>query len=584
MMAIFQFQMQVIGRSEGRSVVSAAAYRAAEKIENTYTGLTEDYSKKEWVVYKEVLLPENAPPQYQDRAALWNAVEQAEKGKNARLAREIEVALPLELSMEENIALIRSFASDTLQADGMAVDLCVHNPPRKDKDGFFVDHDGNRVTRKEDLVFGNPHAHLLFTVRPFDENGNWMPKTQKEYLCRRGCETAAFTASEFKKAKAEGWEKMYQYWRGKEKLWLTPSEAYVENLVRVSKNPRSTLYGRRDQKMEFWNSPEALVQYRKAWETHVNQALEAAGRPERVDCRSYEAQGKETVSGIHLGPYAAKDTGSTAYRINEEIKDLNQKNEVIQETLHRLEQQLAKKQAGFYETLAEQLGKLESSLAAARYSLEECSTWQAQLQKDLEMRSASLERIRQAEAAMQEKDQVSRERIARLQAGRERGAFTKTPSAIQEEEDAMQFRRQRFAKILEEEGFPDGQALEEARRMLSQMELQIKALTEAIRSYKENIQESTRQYEAFCQYLPKEKAGMEQFQKRRQHWSRQYTQKAADHLRISVPVFRESVFRRAVQETGEALHHAFYLAGRTRHLLYQMEDFADREFGDGRSR
>ena len=74
-MAIFQFQMQVIKRADGRSVVSAAAYRSAEAIENRYTGLTDDYSRKEWVVSKEILLPEHAPPAYQDRAVLWNAVQ-----------------------------------------------------------------------------------------------------------------------------------------------------------------------------------------------------------------------------------------------------------------------------------------------------------------------------------------------------------------------------------------------------------------------------------------------------------------------------------------------------------------------------
>ena len=88
-MAIFQCQIQIIKRSEGRSAVAAAAYRAAEKIENEYTGIVEDYSRKNWVEHSEIMLPENAPAEFRNRSVLWNAVEKSEKSKNARLAREV---------------------------------------------------------------------------------------------------------------------------------------------------------------------------------------------------------------------------------------------------------------------------------------------------------------------------------------------------------------------------------------------------------------------------------------------------------------------------------------------------------------
>ena len=97
-MAIFQCQIQIIKRSEGRSAVAAAAYRAAEKIENEYTGIVEDYSRKNWVEHSEIMLPENAPAEFRNRSVLWNAVEKSEKSKNARLAREVMIALPLETS------------------------------------------------------------------------------------------------------------------------------------------------------------------------------------------------------------------------------------------------------------------------------------------------------------------------------------------------------------------------------------------------------------------------------------------------------------------------------------------------------
>ena len=585
-MAIFQFQMQVIKRSDGRSVVSAAAYRSAETIENRYTGLTDDYSRKEWVVSKEILLPEHAPPAYQDRAVLWNAVEQAEKGRNARLAREIEVALPQELSMEENIALIRSFAEE-FRKDGMVVDICIHNPPLRDNNGHFVDNDGNRVTKDSGLVFRNPHAHLLLTVRPLDEDGNWMPKTQKEYICKRGNETASFTAGEYRKAKGEGWEKIYQYWHGKEKVWKTPSEAFAENLVRISPNPRSSLYGRRDAKTEFWNSPDALIQYRKSWEMHVNQALEAAGRPERVDCRSYEAQGVDDISGIHLGSYAARHPETGAFQINEDIKSINRKNKKLQETIDALDAQIRKTGECFYEKLAEQLGSLEARLAEAAYQVDVLEDELLQLQKKREPLAASVGRIRGVQAAVLEKDHASKESIDRLQATLPearfagRGAFQKAQAAIQAEQDAVEFRRQRFSKVLKEEGFSDLHSFHEAERLLAQMEHQCQVTEETLSAYKEKIQEHRKSYEQLCQYLPGDDASMAHFRERRQHWTDQYTQKAAYHLHKSGRPFRADTFRRVALETSYYLNHTFYLAGQAEHFLHQAGDFADRQL-DGR--
>ena len=94
-MAIFQFHMQVIKRNDGKSVVAAAAYRSASRLENQYTGTVEDYSKKKWVAYSEIMLPEHAPNGFQDRGFLWNSVEEAEKDRRARLAREVMVRMLL---------------------------------------------------------------------------------------------------------------------------------------------------------------------------------------------------------------------------------------------------------------------------------------------------------------------------------------------------------------------------------------------------------------------------------------------------------------------------------------------------------
>ena len=108
-MAIYHFSVQIVGRSAGRSAVAAAAYRSASKIENQYDGITHDYTRKNWVEHTEILLPENAPAEYKNRSVLWNAIEAIEKSSTAQLCRELEIALPRELSLEDNILLLTEF-------------------------------------------------------------------------------------------------------------------------------------------------------------------------------------------------------------------------------------------------------------------------------------------------------------------------------------------------------------------------------------------------------------------------------------------------------------------------------------------
>lgn len=149
---------------------------------------------------------------------MWNAVEEAEKSKDSRLAREFVVALPVELSKEQNISLISEYVKDNFAADEMCADFCIH------------DTDGH-----------NPHAHIMLTVRPLDQNGKWQSKTEKEYLCVKNGEERGFTSAEFKSAQADGLKKQYQYFVGKKKVYMPPSQA--EGLERVSKYPKSTRYG-----------------------------------------------------------------------------------------------------------------------------------------------------------------------------------------------------------------------------------------------------------------------------------------------------------------------------------------------------
>ena len=216
--------------------------------------------------------------EWQERAKLWNAVEEAEKTKDSRLAREFVAALPIELGKDEWIDLLSKFIQEQFVDDGMCADVAIH------------DTDGH-----------NPHAHIMLTVRPLNDNGTWQHKTEKEYLCVKDGEEWGFTAAEYKEAQKDGWEKQYQYKVGKKKEYMTPSAAEAQELERVSKYPKSTKYGRQNPISERWNSEEQLVKWRATWADEVNLFLEQKGLDERIDHRSFAEQGKDEQPTIHEG-------------------------------------------------------------------------------------------------------------------------------------------------------------------------------------------------------------------------------------------------------------------------------------------
>ena len=152
----------------------------------------------------------------------------------------------------------------------------------------------------------NPHAHILLTMRPLNEDGTWQYKTEKEYLCVRNGEERGFTAGEFKSAQAEGWEKQYQYKVGKKKTYMTPSAAEAQGLERVSKHPKATCYGRQNPITARWNSTEQIVAWRAAWADAVNRALERKGVEARVDHRSHAERGIDEKPTIHEGASARR--------------------------------------------------------------------------------------------------------------------------------------------------------------------------------------------------------------------------------------------------------------------------------------
>ena len=151
-MAIFHFSAKVIGRSSGRSAVAAAAYRAGERLHDERIDRTHDFTNKAGVLHSEVMLPKGAPEAFADRANLWNAVEAAEKRKDAQLAREVEFALPRELSKKDNVKLAREFVKAEFVEKGMIADLNVH---------WDIGEDGK----------AKPHAHVMLTMREVTNDG-----------------------------------------------------------------------------------------------------------------------------------------------------------------------------------------------------------------------------------------------------------------------------------------------------------------------------------------------------------------------------------------------------------------------------
>ena len=218
--------------------MAAAAYRSGEKLVNEWDGLTHDYTRKGGVVHTEIMLPSHAPPEFADRSTLWNSVEQIEKSSTAQLAREIEVALPVELSRAEQLALVRSFVQDNFVSAGMCADFAIH-----------------------DKGTGNPHAHILLTIRPIKENGEWGAKCRKVY-------------------DLDGQGQRIPDGKGG---WKSHREDTTD-----------------------WNQRGNAEKWRAAWAAYTNRALEAAGRPERIDHRSYKRQGVDKIPTVHMGPAASQ--------------------------------------------------------------------------------------------------------------------------------------------------------------------------------------------------------------------------------------------------------------------------------------
>lgn len=162
-MALYHFRVGQVKRSAGQSAIESATYRAGEKLYSEHYGQVSDYTRKGGVIHTEILLPPHAPREYADRQTLWNAVEDAERNKNAQLAYSFDIALQNEFTLDENIALVRQFLLDNFVSRGMIADFAVHQPDKKDGG------------------IPNPHFHVMCPIRPLNPDGTWGAKQRRVY-------------------------------------------------------------------------------------------------------------------------------------------------------------------------------------------------------------------------------------------------------------------------------------------------------------------------------------------------------------------------------------------------------------------
>lgn len=287
LMAIYHLHCKVFSRSKGQTAIAAAAYRSGTKLEDHELGTVSDYTKKKGIVFSEIALPANAPIEYADRETLWNGVQEVEKSKDAQLCREFEIALPKELSLVEQIELVRTFTK-SLVSEGMIADYSIHD--------------------KND---GNPHVHILTTMRALDENGKWMAKQKKVYSLDEGGNRIPIIDKKTGQQKISNGRRQWK----REILLDTP-----------------------------WNSKEQLLTWRKRWSDICNEAIDKKNALieeenlavnlyaqqeaiSHIDHRSYAEQGVNKTPTIHEGWLARKmeRLGMTSERLeqNRRISQMN---------------------------------------------------------------------------------------------------------------------------------------------------------------------------------------------------------------------------------------------------------------------
>lgn len=335
-MAIYHLSIKIISRGKGKSAVAAASYRSGEKIKNEYDGIVHDFTRKGGIAHTEILLPQNAPQEFSDRGTLWNSVEKIEKSKNSQLAREIEIALPKELNREKQIELVREYVKENFVKVGMCADIALHD--------------------KND---GNPHAHILLTMRPLNEDKTWGAKSKKEYILDENGEKVKLKNGNYKTRKI--------------------------NTV-------------------DWNEQDKAEEWRKTWADITNKYLEENSIQEKVDHRSYQRQGIEEIPTIHLGVSASqmekKGIATDRGNINREIR---KQNRLLQEIKLRIKA-LMRWIRGIGKEEKAETDKLKSTLPPKENLL---SVFENLIRKNADNHNTDLEKYIESYQFLKEKNIIS---------------------------------------------------------------------------------------------------------------------------------------------------------------------------------
>ena len=284
------FDVKIIQRSKRQSAVASAAYQSGERLFSEYDQKQKYYSHKSEIVHTEIMLPPHAPPEYADRNTLWNAAEAIEKQWNSQLARRFVLAIPREIPSEQHADLIRDYCRDFFVSKGIIADFAIH-----------------------DKGDGNPHAHILLTMRAMDEKGKWLPKCRKVYDLDENGERIRLPSGRWK--------------------------SHKENTV-------------------DWNDQKYAEIWRQGWADTANRYLEANHRPERLDLRSYARQGIDKIPTVHMGPAACqmekKGIQTNVGNLNRDIKSANSLMQSIRQMVRHLKGWIAdlkEKKAALMEAL-----------------------------------------------------------------------------------------------------------------------------------------------------------------------------------------------------------------------------------------
>ena len=282
--------IKIIKRSKRQSAVASAAYQSGERLFSEYDQKQKYYSHKSEIVHTEIMLPPHAPPEYADRNTLWNAAEAIEKQWNSQLARRFVLAIPRELPPEQYADLIRDYCREFFVSKGMIADFAIH-----------------------DKGDGNPHAHILLTMRAMDETGKWLPKSRKVYDLDENGERIRLASGR----------------------WKSHKEDTVD-----------------------WNDQKYGEIWRQGWADTANRYLEAIGSPERLDLRSYARQGIDKIPTVHMGAAVSylekKGIQTNIGNLNRDIQAANRLTQSIRRMVRSLKgwlSDLKEKKAALLEAL-----------------------------------------------------------------------------------------------------------------------------------------------------------------------------------------------------------------------------------------